>query len=280
MSGQGLRGGRIGRCLALAALAPMAFVSPAMAQSAPSPPVAASPIDPAPAVSLPPPVVIPALTAVQVLTALKVLQAADLHGLQPKVYIRQAIPASGDLTPAQQTALAEAIVRYAHDVHIGRMDTEAFPANWAVRPAAYDPKPDLVKALAEDRLQAWLDSLAPRYAGYTALKRGLARYREIAAVGGWKPLSAGKPMGLASTDPRASRRCAPGWRLRIRKSSPRAAPSSTSHCGTRCNAPSAGSACGQTAWSVGTCSPTSTSRWASASCRSSPIWSAGGGFPR
>lgn len=204
MSGQGLRGGRIGRCLALAALAPMAFVSPAMAQSAPSPPAAASPIDPAPPAPVLPPVVIPALAPVQVLTALKVLQAADLHGLQPKAYIPQAIPASGDLAPAQQTALAEAIVRYAQDVHIGRMDTEAFPANWAVRPAAYDPEPDLVKALAEDRLQAWLDSLAPRYAGYTALKRGLARYREIAVAGGWKLLSAGKPMGLASTDPRVA----------------------------------------------------------------------------
>ena len=205
MGGHGMRGGRIGRCLALAALAPLVLVSPAVGQPAPPPAVAATPAVPTPAVPVPaPPVVIPPLTAAQALTALKVLQAADLHGLQPKAYVLDGIAQSGALTPAQQTALTDAVVRYAHDVRIGRMDAAAFPANWAVRPTAYDPAPDLAKALAEDRLQVWLDSLAPRYSGYTALKRGLARYREIAVAGGWKPLPAGKPMGLASTDPRVA----------------------------------------------------------------------------
>ncbi len=201
MGTRGLRGGRIGRCLAYAAMVPMMFGSLATAQTVAVPPVASTPVPVVPATPAPP-VEIPPLTPAQAQTALKVMQAADLHGLQARTYVPDGIAASGELTPAQQTALADALVRYAHDVHIGRMEAADFPEDWAVRPAAYDPAADLVRALAEGRLQAWLDSLPPRYSGYAALKRGLARYREISAAGGWKVLAAGKPMGLTSTDPR------------------------------------------------------------------------------
>jgi len=200
MGGDGLRGGRIGRCLALAALAPLALGNLAEAQPAAAPQVLAIPAAPAPA----PPVEIPALTPAQAQAALKALRAADLHGLQPKAYVPEGLPDDGALTPAQQTALTDGLVRYAHDVRIGRMDPDKFPALWQVRPAAYDPRPDLANALAEGRLQAWLDSLPPRYSGYAALKRGLVRYREIAASGGWKTVSDGPKMELGSTDPRVA----------------------------------------------------------------------------
>lgn len=203
MGGLGLRGGRIGRCLALAALAPMAFASVTSAQPATAPPVLTIPAAPR-ALPPPPPVEIPALTPAQAQTALKVLAAADLHGLQPKTYVPEGGADTGALTAAQQAALAEGLLRYAHDVRIGRMDPEEFPELWRVRPADYDPAPDLAKALAEDRLQPWLDSLAPRYSGYAALKRGLARYREIAAKGGWRAIPEGKPMDLGSKDPRVT----------------------------------------------------------------------------
>lgn len=207
MSGHGLRGGRLGRCLALAAVGQMAFAGLAAAQpAAPPPAVAATPSTP-PVIAPPPPappVVIPALTAAQAQVALAALRAADLHGLQPKAYLPEGLSDNGDLSPAQQAALSTGLLRYAHDVRIGRMEAEDFPANWALRPAPYDPAPELAAALAADQLQAWLDGLPPRYSGYAALKRGLARYREIAAAGGWKALPEGKPMGLSSTDPRVA----------------------------------------------------------------------------
>ena len=211
MGGHGARGGRIGRCLALAAALPLAFGNAATAAQPP----AASPVQApatAPTVAIPAaaqpapaaPVEIPALTPAQAQTALEVLRAADLQGLQPKSYVPEGLADSGVLTAAQQTALADGLVRYARDAHIGRMDPGAFPELWAVRPADYDPSADLVKALGEGRLRVWLDSLPPRYAGYAALKRGLARYREIAAKGAWKPVPEGKPLKLGGKDPRAA----------------------------------------------------------------------------
>ncbi len=200
MGGLGLRGGRLRRCLAVSALA-LAYASASHAQPATPPPVLALP---APAQAALAPVEIPPLSPAQAAVALKVLRAADLHGLQPKRYLPADVSEESALTASQQTALAAGILRYAHDVRIGRMDPDQFPDVWALRPAAYDPAPDLAKALAEDRLQSWLDGLAPRYAGYSALKRGLARYREIAVAGGWKPVAVGAPLSLGSKDPRVT----------------------------------------------------------------------------
>jgi murein L,D-transpeptidase YcbB/YkuD len=204
----------MGRCLAVAAVAPMIWGDLALAQPAAAPPVIALP----PAAAVPPapsPVVIPALSAAQAQAALKTLHAADLHGLQPKDYAVAGLPDTGALTALQQDALAAALVRYARDVRIGRMAPEAFPKLWMLRPAAFDPRPELARAVAEDRLQAWIDGLPPRYSGYYALRRGLVRYREIAADGGWKPIIEGAPMSLGSTDPRV-----PALRARLAAEDP------------------------------------------------------------
>ncbi|HET6971162.1 MAG TPA: L,D-transpeptidase family protein, partial [Phenylobacterium sp.] len=114
------------------------------------------------------------------------------------------LPAEGPLSPDQQDALTEGLLRYAHDVRVGRLEPGEFPELWALRPAPYDPRPDLAAVLTENRLQAWLDALPPHYAGYVSLRRGLAHYREIAAAGGWKAVPEGKPMALGSKDPRVA----------------------------------------------------------------------------
>ncbi|MBL8772534.1 MAG: L,D-transpeptidase family protein [Phenylobacterium sp.] len=204
MGGLRVRGGRLGRCLALAALAPLALGRPGFAAQA-QPPVL--PVPPAQAVPPPPPppVEIPALSAAQAQVALAALRGADQHGLQPRDYLPAGLTEGSAPSAAQNAALGEGLARYAHDVKVGRMEPGEFPELWQVRPAPYDPAPELAKALAEGRLQAWLDSLPPRYSGYTALKRGLARYREIAAAGGWKSVPEGPKLELGSTDPRVAK---------------------------------------------------------------------------
>src|SRR5580704_1217470 len=100
-------------------------------------------------------------------------------------------PAGVDPHRLGQPQLVAALLRYAHDVHSGRLQPSDFLYEWGLRPAAYDPAPEFSQAVAQDKLGAWLDSLPPPYTGYDTLKRGLAAYRGIAAHGGWPSLSSG-----------------------------------------------------------------------------------------
>lgn len=147
---------------------------------------------------------IPALSESQLATAVKVLRAADQHGLKTADYLPADLAADATPTPEQSRSIADGLVRYAHDVKVGRMEPGEFPELWSVRPAPYDPRPELIRAIAENRLQAWLDSLPPRYSGYHALRRGLAKYREIAAAGGWSAIPEGPPLALGATGPRVA----------------------------------------------------------------------------
>ena len=58
--------------------------------------------------------------------------------------------------------------------------------------------------MARDRIPAWIAGLAPPYAGYDGLKRGLATYRTIAANGGWQSIAAGPDIGLGASGPRVA----------------------------------------------------------------------------
>jgi murein L,D-transpeptidase YcbB/YkuD len=211
MAWLGVDGGRRGRWRAIAGLAALAPAALAGLALAAQPPGAAAPTIPPGPVQAPaappvaaPPVQIPSLSPAQAQATIAALRAADQQGLQPRIYLPDGLPADGALSPAQQEALTDGLLRYAHDVHVGRLEPGDFPDLWALRPAPYDPRAELAAVLTENRLQPWLDNLPPRYAGYVALKRGLARYREIAASGGWKAVPDGKPMALGSKDPRVN----------------------------------------------------------------------------
>jgi murein L,D-transpeptidase YcbB/YkuD len=147
---------------------------------------------------------LPPLSAGQADQALKALADADLQGLKSKDYLPSGLEPGASPRPDQQAALVQGLLAYAHDVRVGRLQLGDFPKDWALRPPPYDPAPELAKALADDRLKAWLDSLPPPYSGYAALKRGLAKYRQIAADGGWKTIPDGPPLKLGVTDPRVA----------------------------------------------------------------------------
>ncbi len=56
--------------------------------------------------------------------------------------------------------------------------------------------------MAQGRLAHWLASLAPPHVRYTGLVAAYARYRQIAAEGGWPEVSAGKALKPGDVDPR------------------------------------------------------------------------------
>ncbi|WP_198665809.1 MULTISPECIES: L,D-transpeptidase family protein [unclassified Sphingomonas] len=144
----------------------------------------------------------PAATAAA-LPTLSVEQARQLATLIARAEVAQGLrqgPAR-DLSTLSPAALARVALDYAHAVHVGRLDTADFIKDWGIRPQPYDPLPGFSEAVRQDRLAAWVAALPPPYAGYDALVKGLARYRDITAAGGWGSLPANASIPFQSSGP-------------------------------------------------------------------------------
>ncbi|MBX3592959.1 MAG: L,D-transpeptidase family protein [Sphingomonas sp.] len=134
-------------------------------------------------------------------------QAAQLRQLIAQGRIAQGLRYSSveaEKLPADDTALVRTALDYARALHIGRLDPSDFQEDWALRPAAWDPLPGFSKAVAENRIAQWFANLTPPYAGYETLRQGLARYRLIAAAGGWSTLAAGPDLSVGSSGARVA----------------------------------------------------------------------------
>ena len=143
------------------------------------------------------------LSARQVELMLKTLSAAPSHGFGREEFASADLAqrvSSGD--PDARGELRAAILAYARAQHGQRLPASAFPAEWAVRPAPYDPAPELATAVAQDQLGAWLDGLPPAYEGYNGLRASLATYRVLAASHGWQTIPDGAPLSTGMDDPR------------------------------------------------------------------------------
>jgi murein L,D-transpeptidase YcbB/YkuD len=148
---------------------------------------------PAPVVPAPVPVVAPQV-ALPVLTRAQAQQLATLIR-EDEVAQGLRLERAPDLTGLDSVALVRAALDHARAVRAGRLAPDDFGKDWGIRPAAYDPLPGLADAVKRDRLAAWVRSLPPAYQGYDTLVAGLARYRTIAAAGGWSPLAIGAKFG-------------------------------------------------------------------------------------
>ncbi len=163
----------------------------------------------APPVSiLPPPVVATAPTTVQaippeiVLPSLSTTQAKQLGDLIRRDAVTQGLSDEAITVPRDNDGLIRAALDHARAVHSGRLAEADFQRDWAMRPVAYDPLPALREALDRDRLSAWIASLPPPYAGYDTLVAGLARYRTLAADGGWTQIAGGAELKFGATGAR------------------------------------------------------------------------------
>ncbi len=160
------------------ALMPVAALAqtppPVMAPTLPATPVL-------PAIVTPPPVPIPPLSGAQEAT----LNAWLKQGAEQGLVLR-----NDSVKSLSGDALVAAVLDRARALSRGRVDTADFLEVWALRPAAYDPRPGLANAVTADRLNQWIASLAPPYAGYDGLRKGLTAYEKIADAGGWGTLGA------------------------------------------------------------------------------------------
>lgn len=163
-------------------------------------PPAANAQDAVPVLPAPP----TAPTQAIVLLAISPSQAARLADLVGRDAVTQGLSDRPLVLPQDPEGLVRAALDHARAVHAGRLDAADFQRDWAMRPAAYDPLPGFRDAVSRDRLEAWIASLPPPYSGYDRLVAGLARYRSIAAAGGWSELAAGPGLTFGSTGPRVT----------------------------------------------------------------------------
>lgn len=124
--------------------------------------------------------------------------------------------AAEEFTPRPADSLVDAAVAYARAEHGLRLSPEAFPTDWAIRPASYDARADFEAAVSANRLSAWLQALPPPDPAYARLIVAYAHYRALEKAGGWpaltgtaKPGDSGEAVDalrrrLAIEDPQAS----------------------------------------------------------------------------
>jgi len=130
------------------------------------------------------------------------LAGARDHGLDPADYRTERLAAALEEAGrrhqlpvrlmALDTALTAAFLAHAADLCCGRVGPGRTGKLWVVEPASVDLAEALESALAEDGVAAALDRLAPPHPEAGRLAEALARYREIAAGGGWPEVPDGE----------------------------------------------------------------------------------------
>ena len=141
----------------------------------------------------------------------KALEDSRLHGLLPEDYhlatIRRLLAALEDddedpaLLADLDLVLTDAISLYAYHLTHGKVDQSAIRKDWdvPVNPPLENPRKLLRETLKKHRVEKVLAELAPRHFMYRYLQDGLARYREIAADGGWPRVPEGEVLKLGVT---------------------------------------------------------------------------------
>ncbi len=157
---------------------------------------------------------------VRVRELLGILAAAPTHGLDPAdFFLPQLLTLSRAAeTPSQRTELdlllTEALIRYGYQRRFGKVNPEEMEPAWNFRRGfanGVEPVNMLKAAIEAPSLTAFLDERLLGGPWYRQLRDALARYRGIAAAGGWPAIPSGGVVRPGDTDPRV-----PALRERLR----------------------------------------------------------------
>lgn len=116
--------------------------------------------------------------------AVKIIDAfkkADLSGLRTSDYLTPEIatgPAALDpgASAALETAFSDVALRYAQNLHGGRIDPSAVSDNIFSKPPQINPTDTLIALASSADPAAYLSALEPKYREYAGLKAALAKY--------------------------------------------------------------------------------------------------------
>ncbi|HZB93636.1 MAG TPA: L,D-transpeptidase family protein [Stellaceae bacterium] len=111
------------------------------------------------------------------------LAEASAQGIDPADFAvpRRASPAERELL------LTDAFLRYAAVLAQGQVSSAAIESDWSIQQPRFDAAAAF-DAAAQGEAERLLASLAPSHPAYRRLETALARYRAIAAAGGWRRL--------------------------------------------------------------------------------------------
>ncbi len=152
----------------------------------------------------------------------RAIEQAFEEGLNPDDYHRRALPAmiqalrsgaaGGDLVAEADILATDAVIRLAYHLFFGKVDPEALDPDWnAARLIdGKDPVALMESAIAAGEVGSALAALPPQQPIYQQLKAALARYRKIAAEGGWPRVPDGPTLKPGARDERV-----PVLRLRL-----------------------------------------------------------------
>jgi murein L,D-transpeptidase YcbB/YkuD len=147
------------------------------------------------------------------------IRVADREGLRPADYHVEAIDgalARVRLRRARQDApdprrladvdllLTDAFLVYASHLLAGRIHPETIDPEWRANRRGLDLVPVLERALESEDVQGALRGLLPSQEGYARLRNALARYRRLAAAGGWPRVPEGPTLRLGDRDSRVA----------------------------------------------------------------------------
>lgn len=113
------------------------------------------------------------------------IEAAATHGLDPDDYHRAALSGTALCESDREIVATDAFLMLAAHLAGGRIDPVSIEPSWNARRPDLDLVAVLERALAEQRVAATLEALAPADPLYAALRDELARLRAVAAAGGW-----------------------------------------------------------------------------------------------
>lgn len=113
------------------------------------------------------------------------IESAATHGLEPDDYHRAALSGSALCDAEREIVASDAFLMLAAHLAGGRVDPASVEPSWTVRHPELDLVALLERALAEGRVAATLEALAPVDPLYASLRAELLRLRMAEQAGGW-----------------------------------------------------------------------------------------------
>ena len=142
---------------------------------------------------------------------LQAIEDMQADGLDPLDYHHEAIVrlrTAKSRSPADRAELdlllTDALLRVAYHAYFGKVDPERLDPNWNIVTdiGDADPAKFVEDAIDGGRVAEAIASVKPQEPYYLALKQALARYRGIAAAGGWPLIPTGPTIAPGGHDAR------------------------------------------------------------------------------